>query len=146
MVEDGGGEHEPLEQQHGCELDVEEHDHGGAREGRKEHLAEMEAYGRTRIEPLVEVVHDVEAPEEGDLVVGAVPPVDPEIEQQQVERDRPWGIERGRPPAEAPAVGQQGERHHHERRQQQVDREQSEIAQEPVDRGPAAVREREEKR
>ena len=58
----------------------------GPRHRRQGDLAEMEAQRGGGVEVPVAVMHLVEAPQERPFVVGAVPPVDPEIEQQDVER------------------------------------------------------------
>ena len=107
----------------------------GAGQGGERHLAEVEAHGTRGVEQLVIVVHGVEAPQERQLVVGAVPPVDPQVEQQDVD-DEPSGPARkaGRRPEREP-VGPGGERQHQQRREQQVEPEQAEIAPEPAPRG-----------
>lgn len=146
MMEDGRRQHQSLEQQHRDELDVEQHDHRGAHQRGQDHFAEVEAHGRARVEPFVEMVDDVEAPQQRHLVIGPVPPVDPQVEQQEVERYEPGAVQRRRTPAEAPAVGEHRQRHDEERRQHEIDREQAEIASQPAQRRPRTARRRQQQR
>ena len=61
----------------------------------------MEAQRRAAVEHAIEMMHGVKAPEQRYLVIGTVPPIDPEIEQHQVE-DEPAGTA---PPCGPPGQG-----------------------------------------
>ncbi len=146
VVEDGGHQHEALEQHHRGQRDVQEHDHPGPCQGGQRDLAEMEADRARGVEQLVIVVHGMEAPQERDLVVGAVPPVDPQVQQQQIEDERPGAGEDGGAQAQRERVGPGGQRQDQERRQQQVEAEQAEIAPEAAPRGGRGTPEADQQR
>ena len=86
-----------------------------AEAGRERDLDEVEAQRRRDVEAGVEVVHVVEAPEQRDAVVGAVPPVEARVEQQ--EGERPLERRRQRDPAEEAErpVGGEAQRPQHQR-------------------------------
>ena len=121
MVEDRRGEQQRLEQQHRVEREGEQQDHRRPRHRRQQHLAEMEAQRRGSVERPVEMVHEVEAPEEGHLVIGAVPPVDQQVEQDQVGGEAGRAAPPGRAPGERAGRRGHGEGRHHQRRQAAVD-------------------------
>lgn len=113
VVENRNHQDECLEQDYRLEGDVQENDDDPADQCRKQHLAEVEAKRTARIERLVQMVHLMEAPEEGDLVVGAMPPIDPKVENQQIEQEALSSA----PPVGPETKGEPG-REHRDRRHQ----------------------------
>ena len=99
MVEEGRRQDKQLEYQDALPRNVERDDHHGAGAGAQQHLAEMEAHRRGGIEKTVQVMDFVEAPQERDLVVGAMPPIDQRIEDQQIDQH----CRRARPRRRAPS-------------------------------------------
>src|SRR5690625_201979 len=86
MVKNRGHQHQGFEDQNRYQRKAEQPDDPCPRRRREHHFAEMEAHGRGRIQKLVPMVHFMEAPKEGDFVVGAMPPVNQEVEQQEVQK------------------------------------------------------------
>ena len=56
-------------------------------QGREYDLPEMEADRTGGVERLVQVMHLVETPEERPLVVRPVPPVEPQVEQEDIDKE-----------------------------------------------------------
>ena len=77
----------------------------------------------------------IEAPEQRHLVIGAVPPVDPEVEHDQIDREaRPAGQPR-RAQAGRELRGPDGDRQDDQRADQEIDAEQADIPREAPPRG-----------
>lgn len=85
MVEDSRREDHALKSKDCCKRNFEQHDGHDARKGGEDDFTDVKSAGGCRIEKLVEMVNAVKAPEQRYFVVRAVPPVDPEIEQKEVE-------------------------------------------------------------
>ena len=81
----------------------------------------METQGRAGIEKTIEVMHAMEAPEEGPFVIPAMPPVDQEIEQQQIEGEARAPLPPARPPGDGMAGGKGRERQDNERGEREID-------------------------
>src|SRR5262249_24005162 len=88
----------------------EKDDDDGAGRRRERDLAEMKAQRRCGVEEAVAVMDLMEAPEERQAMVGPMPPVDEEIEQQQIGKDplragEPWWPQTERQPCGRPRTG-----------------------------------------
>jgi hypothetical protein len=131
-MEDRAHHHRRLEHQHRLQRHAEQQDHRHPHQGRQHHLAEVKPQRAGAVQHLVEVVDAVEAPQERDLVVGAMPPIDPQIQQDEIEHQAGPAAPPARPQPQVMEVGPGGDRHHHQRREQQVDAEQPQVAGEPA--------------
>jgi hypothetical protein len=81
-----------------------------------------------------EVVHGVEAPEQRDHVIGAVPPIDPEIKQHEIENKAGHAAPPQRPPRKGVPHRPYGERRDDERRERAVGEPQRGIPREALPR------------
>ena len=115
-MEDGGDQQQGLEGDDRQEGKAQQQDRAGPGGGRDQHLAEMKAQRRGRIQGPVEVMDEMEAPEERPSVIGPVPPIDQEIEQQQIERQTRPALPPDRTPGERMAGGQRRQRQDHQGR------------------------------
>ena len=97
MLELDDGEHEQLVEREVPELDSKKRNDCEPQDRRGHHLAEMEPVGRRHIHVRIRVVDPVEVPKHRYAVADAVPPVGPEIhEQNGPERMEP-GRKRNQP-------------------------------------------------
>ena len=106
VMEDGGEQQQGLEGEDRQEGKAQQQDGAGPGGGRDQHLAEMKAERRGRIQGPVEVMHEMEAPEGGPAVIGPVPPIDQEIEQQEIQRQARPALPPGRTPGQGLTRGQ----------------------------------------
>ena len=113
VMEDGGDQQQGLEGDDRQQGKTQQQDRAGPGGGRDQYLAEMKAQRAGRIQGPVEVMDEMEAPEEMPLVIGPVPPIDQEIEQQQIEPQTRPTLPPDRTPGEGMAGGQrrQGQDH-----------------------------------
>lgn len=116
MMENGRAQQQRLERHHRGQRHGEENDDDAPRPGAKQDLAEMEAHRRAGIERAVEVMHGMEAPQQRKLVVGAMPPVNKEVERSKVQDERPGTFPPVRPDEERMAGRPGRDRHHDQRR------------------------------
>ena len=147
VMEDRRDQHQRLEQQHRGERHVEER-----RSPRARTSADSSTSPKWKRSALVVSSSSSrwctswKRQRNRDLVVGAVPPVDPEVEQHEVEQQAGPAAPPGRPQAEAEARRPDRDRQHDQRREQKIDAEQAEIAGQPppgrraraAERAPAA--------
>ncbi len=73
--------------QNDLSADADNDDKGRFKQHRQQHLADVKADTGKNIQGSIAVVHLMEHPQEGELVISVVPPVEGEIEQHK--RDRP---------------------------------------------------------
>src|SRR5581483_8041415 len=120
-----------------AERDRQQEDEGGANDGRNRDLAEVKAQRAGRIQELVAVMRLMEAPEQWPFVVGAMPPVDPAIERQQIEWQSVGETEKVRAMPERMRGGKEGDRQHQQRCEADIQGEEAEISAPTALPGPA---------
>src|SRR5690625_4400458 len=88
----------------------------------------MKAYSRCCVQEAVQMMHFVKAPEEGDLVIGPMPPVDKKIEQQQICKKAAPATPRFGPPWEKMRGSPGGQGDNDKRREAAVEQPERPIA------------------
>jgi hypothetical protein len=86
VVKERCRERQGIEDDERRQVDVEEDDDRRARAGGDQHFAGMEANRAGSVEKLIEMMDTVKAPEKRPAMIGAVPSVGPQIEDNQVKQ------------------------------------------------------------